>query len=96
MKETTNTPATATHRQGRRRRVLRWIAVVLFVLFFGWVAKDALFPFGDKPYIPIPHGDHVHYVPKDRDPDTPLSAFPRQPPKPDERITPRGQVVPVE
>lgn len=51
-------------------------------------------PFGDKDYAEIPHGNHTHYVPKDRDHDVPLSRFPTEPPAENERILPDGRVVP--
>lgn len=51
-------------------------------------------PFGDKDYAEIPHGNHVHYVPKDRDHDVPLSRFPTEPPAENERILPDGRVIP--
>lgn len=74
----------------------RWIALALAVLFFGIVMQEVLFPFAGQPYQEIPHGDHTHYRPKDYNPNVPISAFPTQPPGPDERITPDGDVVPKE
>jgi hypothetical protein len=51
-------------------------------------------PFGDEEYLEISHGDHVHYVPRDRDSKVSISRFPTQRPGPNEKITPEGRVVP--
>ena len=64
-------------------------AVILFI-----VMRRVMNPFGDKDYAEIPHGNHVHYVPKDRDHDVPLSRFPTEPPAENERILPDGRVIP--
>lgn len=53
-------------------------------------------PYRGQDYGEIPHGDHVHYVPKDRNPDVPVSRFPTRPPEPGERITQDGNIVPEE
>lgn len=58
--------------------------------------REVLNPYGDQPYTEIPHGDHVHYVPKDRDPDVPIGDFPTQPPGEGEQITPDGRIVPMQ
>ena len=74
----------------RLRRILLIIGLVLFVL----VMRRVLNPFGDKDYVAISHGNHVHYVPKDRDPNVPIDRFPNRPPGPDERLLPDGRIVP--
>lgn len=81
---------------GERRspRWRRWVLLALLLAFFGIVMIEVIDPFGGQSYVPISHGDHVHYVPEDRDPDVSISAFPQQPPGPDERILPDGRVVP--
>ncbi len=71
----------------------RWVVVLAAALFFGFVLYQVINPFPDQPYMEIPHGDHVHYVPKDRDPEVSVSQFPTQPPGPNERILPNGRVV---
>lgn len=73
--------------------MFKWIALVIGFLFFVAVLREAFDPFGDQPYVEITHGDHVHYVPRDRDPNVPMSRFPTSEPAPDERITPDGRVV---
>lgn len=78
-----------------RRPLRRWVLLVVAAVFFTFVMYRVLNPFPDQPYLEIPHGDHVHYVPKDRDRDVSMSNFPTQPPGPDERITPDGRVVPA-
>ena len=73
----------------------RWALLVLAAVFFAFVLRTVLFPHGDGPYVEVPHGDHVHYVPKDRDPDVPVGEFPTEKPGPNERITPDGRIVPA-
>ena len=72
----------------------RWIAAVLLLVFFGAVMWKVINPYRGQRFEKIPHGDHVHYVPKDRNPDVPVSRFPTQKPGSNERITPDGEVVP--
>jgi hypothetical protein len=79
-----------------RSKKRRWIALLAVLLMLAYAMTDVIDPFGGEPYIAIPHGDHVHYVPEDRNPDVPLSSFPTSKPRSDERITPTGQIVPVE
>ena len=76
-------------RKKLRRLILIVAAVILFI-----VMRQVMNPFGDKEYAEIPHGNHVHYVPKDRDHSVPLSRFPTEPPAENERILPDGRVVP--
>lgn len=73
----------------------RWVLLAVAAIFFTFVMYRVLNPFPDQPYLEIPHGDHVHYVPKDRDRDVSLSDFPTQPPGPDERLTRNGRIVPA-
>lgn len=65
------------------------LSVVVAILFF----ITSLGIFDDAPYRAVPHGNHYHYVPIDRDPSVPLDAFPTVPPRPGERILPNGQIV---
>jgi len=51
-------------------------------------------PYRGQRFEKVPHGDHVHFVPKDRNEEVPMSRFPTREPEPDERITPDGEVVP--
>ncbi|MEM1044024.1 MAG: hypothetical protein AAGI91_15530 [Bacteroidota bacterium] len=83
-------PAAPAATPRRRRWVLIGVAALVLALAF-W---SAINPFGDKGYVAISHGDHVHYVPEDRDPEASISNFPTTPPGPDERILPDGRVVP--
>lgn len=77
----------------RRRRIFRWVLLVVALIFFGLVLRGVFDPYGDAPYIEVSHGNHAHYVPKDRDPDVPVGRFPTQPPGPGQRIMPDGRVV---
>lgn len=75
----------------------KWFKVaiaVIALLFFAFVLADSMGLFRSAPYTAVPHGDHVHYVPNDRDPDVPLGQFPTIEPEPGEIITPEGDVVP--
>ena len=76
------------------RKRLRWILLIVGLIFFVLVMRRVLNPFGDKDYFELSHGNHVHYVPKDRDPNVPISNFPNRPPGPNERILPDGRIVP--
>lgn len=81
--------AGASHRSWRK-----WIALVVLIVFFVAIMREVINPYRNQRFEEIPHGDHVHYVPKDRNPDVPISRFPTVEPEEDERITPDGQVVP--
>ena len=75
----------------------RRIAFLVFIaLLLVFIAREVLDPFGGRDILEIPHGNHVHYVPRDRDPNVALDRFPTVPPGPDERILPNGMVVPRE
>jgi len=76
---------------GRFRFRIVLLIVGAILLFF--VMQEVLNPFGDNDYAEIPHGDHSHFVPKNRDPRVPISNFPRHPPAKNERITPDGRIV---
>lgn len=78
------------------RKWIKRLLIAAVLLFFGFVLADSLGLFRSAPYTAVPHGDHVHYVPSDRDPDVPLGQFPTIEPEPGETITPDGQVVPAD
>ena len=82
--------------QSARRSLSRKgiLGAVLF-LFFSYLTWQVVNPYRNQLYEKVPHGDHVHYVPKDWNEDVPISRFPRQPPEEGERITPNGKVVPA-
>ncbi len=79
-----------------RRKKIRILFLALASLLAVVVVADSLGVFDSKPYREVPHGNHSHYVPDDRDPDIPISDFPTRPPREGERITSTGQIVPVE
>ena len=72
----------------------RWIVAGLALFFFAFIMWEVINPYRNQRFEEIPHGDHVHYVPKNRNPDVPVNRFPTEKPGPDERILPDGQVVP--
>ncbi|MFB6272435.1 MAG: hypothetical protein ABEL51_06030 [Salinibacter sp.] len=73
----------------------RWIAGGVFLIFFAFLMWEVVNPYRGQRFEKIPHGDHVHYVPKNRNPDVSVSRFPTRKPDDDERITPKGKVVPL-
>ncbi len=73
--------------------VRRWLVLVFFAALVLILMQPILDPYGEKGYMEISHGDHTHYVPRDRDPNVTISNFPTSPPGPNERILPNGQVV---
>lgn len=90
--ETNGTPHSPSS-QKRAKRILKWIAFIAAIFFFFAVLREALDPFGDAEYLEISHGDHVHYVPRDRDPNVAIGNFPTRRPGPNETITPEGRIV---
>lgn len=80
----------------RARSWRRWVAGAILVIFFAALMREVINPYRNQRFEEIPHGDHVHYVPSDRNEDVPVSRFPTQEPDEDERITPEGDVVPRE
>ena len=79
----------------RGRSWRKWIVGAVLLVFFSYLLWIVVNPYRNQPYAEIPHGDHVHYVPKDRNEDVPIGRFPTRPPDEDERITPKGEVVPA-
>lgn len=75
-------------------RTAKRIVVVVSIAFFGLVLADTLGAFDQRDYFEVPHGNHSHFVPKDRDTSIPISQFPTRPPNDNERILPDGQIVP--
>jgi len=85
--------STSSSDSSNRASTRRWILITVAAVFFAFVVYQALNPFPDQPYLEIPHCNHVHYVPKDRNPDVPMNRYPTQLPGPNERILPDGRVV---
>ena len=79
---------------GRGRRLWRWFLLVVGLVLLVFLMREVLFPFRSQPYMEIGHGNHTHYVPKDRNETVPVSSFPMVEPGPKERITPDGDIVP--
>jgi len=76
------------------RSYRKWVLAVVLLTVFSAVMWTVINPYRDQPYEEVPHGDHVHYVPKDRNEKVPISRFPTRPPNQGERITPDGKIVP--
>ncbi|CAM3205836.1 pneumococcal-type histidine triad protein [Rhodothermus bifroesti] len=74
----------------------RWVFLLFIAGFLALVVADALDLFARRPYYEVPHGDHTHYVPRDRNPNVPLERFPTRPPGRCERIAPDGALIPIE
>lgn len=73
--------------------LLRWVAHVLCVVLFRLLMRSVLYPYPNQSYAEIAHGDHMHYVPKDRNDNVPVSNFPKREPEPNEPITPDGHII---
>jgi len=86
-----NSPNESTTRVSYRR----WVLILFLLAILSSVLWTVINPYRDQPYEEVPHGDHVHYVPKDRNEDVAMSRFPTRPPGENERITPDGEVVPA-
>ena len=76
------------------RKKIRILFISFAVLLAGFVIADSMGVFDTRPYREVPHGNHSHYVPLDRDPNVSISDFPTRPPREGEKITPTGQIVP--
>ena len=90
--DSTSSPAPDDASSGRSNRKLILSAVLLVI--FAVVMWTVVNPYRNQPYEEVPHGDHVHYVPKDRNEKVPIGRFPTRPPNQGERITPDGEIVP--
>lgn len=75
-------------------RRTKGVVLLLAAAFFGLVLADTLGVFDHRPYYEVPHGNHTHYVAKDKDPAVSIGDFPTRPPNDDERITSTGEIVP--
>jgi len=73
---------------------LKYAFIVVLLVIAMLALADSLGYFNQKPYTEVSHGSHIHYVPKDRNPDVSIDKFPMEEPSPGEKITPEGQVVP--
>lgn len=87
--------STAEGEAGRGRSWRKWVVGTLLLVFFSYLTWVVVNPYRNQPYEEVPHGDHAHYVPKDRNEDVPIGQFPTQPPAEGERITPDGEIVPA-
>lgn len=72
---------------------LKYVVIAVILILAGFAMADALGAFNPKPYSKVSKGSHAHYVPDDSDPDVPITRFPKQPPRENETITPKGQII---
>jgi|AntDeeMinimDraft_5_1070356.scaffolds.fasta_scaffold28226_2 hypothetical protein len=72
---------------------LKYIVIVIIFILAGFAMADSLVFFNPKPYTKVSKGSHAHYVPDNRDPDVPITRFPKRPPRAGEKITPKGQII---
>ncbi len=79
-----------------KRKTIRVLFITFALILAAFVVADSLGVFDSKPYREVPHGNHSHYVPHDRDPNVSISDFPTRPPREGEKIPPTGQIVPDE
>ena len=75
---------------------LKYLFLLLVLVLAALALADALGYFNEKPYTAVSHGSHAHYVPHDRNPNVSIDKFPQEEPGPGEKITPEGQIVPIE
>jgi hypothetical protein len=75
------------------RKTIKYTFLIVVTFLIGIAVIDSVGVFNKKDYVVVPHGNHNHYVPNDRDPDMPVHSFPQRPPNPGEKITPQGQIV---
>jgi hypothetical protein len=80
-------------RSSSDRSYRKWIVTLALFILFATVMWTVINPYRGQTYEKVPHGDHVHYVPKDRNEEVPMSRFPTREPNQGERITPDGQIV---
>ena len=78
------------------KNTLKYIFIAVVVVLASLALADALGYFNPKPYTAVSHGSHVHYVPNDRDPNVSIDKFPQEEPGPREKITPTGQIAPID
>ncbi len=90
------TDSSSPNNESSTRDWRKWIAGVVLAIFFGAILWEVINPYRGQRFEKIPHGDHAHYVPKDRNSDVPVGRFPTRKPEKDERITPDGNVVPAQ
>lgn len=72
----------------------RWLLGIALLVVLAMVMWTVINPYRNQPYEEVPHGSHVHYVPKDRNEQVPIGQFPTRQPNQGERITPDGKIVP--
>lgn len=75
-----------------RARLRRWVIGLALVLV-GVVLIDALGVFDDTPFVKISHGNHSHYMPKERADGITAGNCPTRPPLAEEYLSPQCQII---
>lgn len=83
-------PASAPARPHPLLRPRALVGLVLVVVVGYFVLRTVLNPYGDGDIVEVPHGNHSHFVPRDRNPDASISNFPTSRPGPDQCVTRDG------
>lgn len=76
-----------------QRRQFKLILTVIAVVFVVVALVDALDLFSSKNWGEIPHGNHSHYVPNDRDDNVSVSNCPQRPPGDNEMLSSQCQLI---
>ncbi|HYE95689.1 MAG TPA: hypothetical protein VD962_05735 [Rubricoccaceae bacterium] len=91
------TPEEATRK--RTKAILLVLAGLFLLLVLGnvlgwWTSGTSVV--GPQGYVPISHGNHVHYVPNGWSGEPPIGQFPQTPPPPGQTIGPNGEFIPLQ
>ncbi|HUF07927.1 MAG TPA: hypothetical protein VMO47_01315 [Rhodothermales bacterium] len=76
-----------------QRRQFRRILYVVAAVFAAIVLVDALDLFSNKNWSEIPHGNHSHYSPHNRDENVSVSDCPQRPPGENEMLSSQCQLI---
>ena len=83
-------PPAAEARPRRRLRPRTLVGIVLLLVVGYFVMRTVLNPYGDGDIVEVPHGNHSHFVPRDRNPEASISNFPTSRPGPEQCVTRDG------
>lgn len=78
-----------------RRRRLNIVLALIAIAFVSVVLVDALDLLSDQTWSEVPHGNHSHFVPNDRDDGVSISDCPQRPPSSQEILSSQCQLIQV-